>query len=210
MKLNKLALVALIAMAGCSKPAEAPKTDATATATANATNATPAPAGPTASASVTVDGIKIEHAMVRLPANGTSMTAAYVDLVNTNKTALTITGGTADIAKRLELHTHEKGANGMMQMRKVDSFELKTGEELRLAPGGKHIMLFDVKSDLKDGDTAHITLDTKEGKKLTFDAKVMNPPPMGDMPHDMKGMDHDDMKNMPPMGGMPPMDHDKH
>jgi copper(I)-binding protein len=137
-------------------------------------------------AAIEVDGLKLENPRVRLPLGGMDKTAAYVNIHNSTDKVVTIVGGENNLSKRTELHTHEKSADGMMQMRKVDSFEIPAGGDLILEPMGKHIMLFEVKPDLKEGDIAKITLKTADGKKIAFEAPLVidpgKPSTMEDMP----------------------------
>jgi len=62
----------------------------------------------------------------------------------------------------VELHTM-KMEEGVMKMRAVPRIELPAGQAVKLAPGGYHVMLLDLKQQLKPGDTVPITL-TLEGR----------------------------------------------
>jgi hypothetical protein len=46
----------------------------------------------------------------------------------------------------------------VMRMREIGSLELPAGKTVTLAPGGYHLMLMDLKSPLKAGDTIPIKL----------------------------------------------------
>jgi copper(I)-binding protein len=47
---------------------------------------------------------------------------------------------------------------GVMRMRPVARIELPAGKSVRLAPGGLHVMLIDIKQPLKPGDKVPLTL----------------------------------------------------
>ena len=61
---------------------------------------------------------------------------------------------TIDGAARTELHTMDMN-NDIMQMRKVDGYDVGEGEVLILDPMGNHIMVFDRNDDWNEGDVIH-------------------------------------------------------
>ncbi len=48
--------------------------------------------------------------------------------------------------------------NGVMRMRAVDALPLPAQETVTLAPGGYHLMLIDIKQQLKPGDSVPLRL----------------------------------------------------
>ena len=64
---------------------------------------------------------------------------------------------TTNVAKRAEFHTHLLN-NGIMKMRRLSDIEVNSMERVVLEPGGKHIMLFGLKSVLKVGQEFILTL----------------------------------------------------
>jgi copper(I)-binding protein len=57
--------------------------------------------------------------------------------------------------------------NNMMKMQLVDGIDLPAGKTVELASGGYHIMLMQLKRQLKDGETVPLTLVVqKKDKKL--------------------------------------------
>jgi hypothetical protein len=61
------------------------------------------------------------------------------------------------VAGRAEVH--QMGMEGQtMRMQKVDGIDLPAGQTVNLASGGYHIMLFDLKQQLKDGEQVPLTL----------------------------------------------------
>lgn len=121
-------------------------------------------------------GVEVTDARIRAPLGGAAVTAGYVTITNHDSAAVEIIGGSVDMAKTLEMHTHEKGADGMMEMRQVEKFVIAPNDTLVLEPGGKHLMLFDPKAGLKEGDKGHFILTTKSGTPVEFDAIVVTNP----------------------------------
>jgi copper(I)-binding protein len=61
------------------------------------------------------------------------------------------------VAGRVELH--QMAMEGQtMRMRAVESIDLPAGQTVNLASGGYHVMLFDLKRQLKDGEQVPLTL----------------------------------------------------
>ena len=70
---------------------------------------------------------------------------------------------------------HEMKMEGeVMKMGAVPSVELPAGKTVALKPGGYHVMLMDLKQQLKPGDTVPLTLvvEGKDGKKDTLEIKA--------------------------------------
>jgi copper(I)-binding protein len=70
---------------------------------------------------------------------------------------------------------HEMSMQGdTMRMRAVSSLELPAGKAVELKPGGFHLMLMDLKAQLKAGDTVPLTLvvEGKDGKRETLEIKA--------------------------------------
>jgi periplasmic copper chaperone A len=61
---------------------------------------------------------------------------------------------------------------GMMGMREVASVPIPAGETVALAPGGYHIMLIDLVTDLVPGDTFEVTLEFERAGQRTVAAEV--------------------------------------
>jgi copper(I)-binding protein len=73
------------------------------------------------------------------------------------------------VAGRVELH--QMAMEGQtMRMRAVEAIELPPGQTVNLASGGYHVMLFDLKRQLKDGEQVPLTLTVVDaaGKRETL------------------------------------------
>ncbi|MBC3919262.1 copper chaperone PCu(A)C [Undibacterium sp. CY18W] len=81
---------------------------------------------------------------------------------------------TAGIA---EMHKMEMSDN-IMKMRQVDSIDLPAGKTVELKPGGFHIMLMDLKNQIKDGDIVPLVLvvEGKDKKRETLEVKAIAKP----------------------------------
>ncbi|HRP97708.1 MAG TPA: copper chaperone PCu(A)C [Rhodocyclaceae bacterium] len=68
------------------------------------------------------------------------------------------------------VEVHEMRMEGdVMKMRAVQALELPAGRMVELKPGGYHIMLLDLKSQVKEGEVVPVTLivEDKDGQRET-------------------------------------------
>lgn len=86
-----------------------------------------------------------------------------------------LVGVSSPVAGRAELHEMAL-ENNTMRMRQVDAIDLPAGKPVELASGGYHVMLFDLKRQLKAGETVPLTLVVQDGAKkrssVTVEAQV--------------------------------------
>lgn len=106
--------------------------------------------------------VTVEDAWVRAPAPGQKVAGAYLEIVS--RTPLALTGVASASAATAELHSTSM-EGGVMRMRPVARIELPAGKVVKLAPGGLHIMLVNLRQPLKPGDRVPLTL-TVQGADL--------------------------------------------
>ena len=97
---------------------------------------------------------------VRAPQGG-AQAGGGVTISNTGSAPDHLLGGTASGAARIEVHvTSDEG--GTTQMRPVEGgVEIKPGEAVRLAPGGRHLMLIGLTQSFVAGERVEGTLQFK-------------------------------------------------
>lgn len=103
------------------------------------------------------DGLMASDAYIRTMPPGQKNTAAYLKLTNHSDRRCTVTGGKSVLAAKVEIHQHQH-SDGMMKMRPVAALTLQSGETIMFQPGGYHLMLMGVKSQLQAGDSHQIEL----------------------------------------------------
>jgi hypothetical protein len=100
----------------------------------------------------------ITQGWARATPNGAKIGGGYLTIENKGSTSDRLIGGSADVAGKVEVHEMAM-KDGVMTMRPLDKgLTIEPGKTVKLAPGGSHLMLFDLKSPLKQGDTLPITL----------------------------------------------------
>lgn len=116
-----------------------------------------------------VVGLTLEDAWVRAMPPSSSMTAAYVTIVNESDSAYGVIGATADVARVAEIHT-TRSVNGFMQMEQLEGLAVAPGERVELAPGGTHIMLMGLTFMPEPGDTVHLCLQLLGDREICTEA----------------------------------------
>ena len=99
--------------------------------------------------------VKVANAWLRAPAPGQKTAAAYAEVTSAHNAALVGAGSPA--ASRVEMHSSSV-EGGVMRMRALPRIDLPSGQTVKLAPGGLHLMLIDLKQSLKAGDIVPLTL----------------------------------------------------
>ncbi len=127
--------------------------------------------------------ITVTNARVPVPAGANG--AAYMTLANSGDGADRLIGASTNVAEAAELHQSSM-EDGSMAMQQVDGVEIPGGGEAILEPGGYHVMLTGVTSDLAEGDTVDLTLTFDNAGEQTVSAEVV---PIGDMEAGSEGMD---------------------
>ena len=77
------------------------------------------------------------------------------------------------VAGVVEIHEMAMEGN-VMRMRAAPGLELPAGKTVELKPGGYHVMLMDLKQQLKAGETVPLSLvvEGKDGKRQTIEVKA--------------------------------------
>jgi periplasmic copper chaperone A len=137
----------------------------------------------------------ISQAWTRATPKGAKIGGGYLTIENKGTAPDTLIGGSADVALSVQVHEMSM-ENGVMKMRPLEKgLAIDPGKTVKLAPGGYHLMLLDLKSPLKRGDKVPVILEfEKAGKvKLSFDvqgvgAQGPTTTPSSGSKKEMKGM----------------------
>ena len=125
------------------------------------------------SASVGVHAVdlSVNSAYIRTMPPGQTMTAGFLSVTNNSLNHCRLLSGTSAISPRVEFHEH-RHAQGMMQMRKVDSVLVAAGQTVAFSPGTLHIMLFDIDKTLNVGDTTQMEIASDQCGAISFTAET--------------------------------------
>ena len=155
-------------------------------------------AAPACAQEVKAGDIVITQAWSRATPGGAKIGGGYLTIENKGSAPDRLIHCSGDVAGKIEVHEMSM-KNGVMTMRPLDNgLTIEPGKTVKLAPGGFHLMLFDLKNPLKQGDKVPVTLEFEKAGKVTISLDVQGLGAQG--PAGAEKPDGQmDMKNMPGM-----------
>ena len=133
----------------------------------------------------------ITQAWSRATPGGAKIAGGFLTIENKGTTPDRLVSGSADIVGKVEIHEMAMNS-GVMTMRPLDKgLVIEPGKTVKLAPGGYHLMLMDLKQPLKQGDKVPLTLEFEKAGKVALSLDVQGvgaQAPAGEMKHDHPGM----------------------
>ena len=105
-------------------------------------------------------------------ANGES-SAVYMQIENSGASAVVIAAANSAAAHQVEFHRSVL-EDDIARMEKVESLVIPAGEMLELRPGGLHIMLRQLKTDLKPGSSIDLHLELASGEMIQLSIPILN------------------------------------
>jgi copper(I)-binding protein len=157
-------------------------------------------AAPALADDVKAGDLVISQAWSRATPGGAKVAGGYLTIENKGTAADTLVGVSADIAGKAEVHEMAMD-NGVMKMRPLDKgLVIDPGKTVKLAPGGNHLMLQELKGPFKQGDKVPVTLQFEKAGKVavSLDVQGVGAQAPGDAGHS----GHMEMKKMPDHSGM--------
>ncbi|MCK1359953.1 copper chaperone PCu(A)C [Bradyrhizobium sp. 199] len=142
----------------------------------------------------------ISQAWSRATPGGAKVAGGYLTIENKGTAADRLVSVSADIAGKAEIHEMAMD-NGVMKMRPLDKgVAIDPGKTVKLAPGGSHLMLQELKGPFKQGGKVPVTLQFEKAGKVavSLDVQGVGAQAPGDAGHS----GHMDVKKMPDHSGM--------
>jgi periplasmic copper chaperone A len=123
-------------------------------------------------AEVKVGDLVITQAWSRATPGGAKVAGGYLTIENKGSAPDRLIGGSAAVAGKFEVH-EMKMDEGVMTMRPLDKgLEIAPGKSVKLAPGGYHLMLMDLKQPLKQGEQVAVTLQFEKAGAVQLSLEV--------------------------------------
>ena len=114
--------------------------------------------------------VTVTEPWVRGTVQGQMATGAFMKLQSAKEAKLI--EAASPVASVVEIHEMAL-ENNVMRMRAVKSLALPAGRTVELKPGGYHVMLMDLKQQMKEGETVPVTLVVESGgKRETIEVKA--------------------------------------
>ena len=114
----------------------------------------------------------ISQAWSRATPGGAKIGGGYLTIANKGSAPDRLVGASADVAAKVQVHEMTM-KDGVMTMRPLEKgVTIEPGKTVKLAPGGYHLMLFDLKSPLKQGEKLPVTLEFEKAGKVKISLEV--------------------------------------
>ncbi|MGL6060627.1 MAG: copper chaperone PCu(A)C [Bradyrhizobium sp.] len=131
-----------------------------------------ASAAPVRAEDVKAGDLVISQAWSRQTPSGAKVAGGHLTIENKGTAADRLISGSGDVAGKVEVHEMAM-EGGVMKMRPLDKgLVIEPGKTVKLAPGGYHLMLMDLKSQLKQGDKVPMTLEFEKAGKVNVSLEV--------------------------------------
>jgi len=116
-------------------------------------------------------GVSATEPWVRATVAGQQATGAFMKL--TASQALRLVQAGSPVAGLVEIHEMRMDKD-VMRMSAIPGLDLPAGRSVELKPGGYHVMLMQLKQQIRDGETVPITLtfQTPDGKREKLEIKA--------------------------------------
>ena len=117
--------------------------------------------------------VQVKDPWVRATVPQQKVSGAFMQLSSSRDARLV--EARSPVAGAVEIHEMAMDKGGVMRMRPVPGVNLPAGRMVELKPGGYHMMLMDLKRQLKEGDSVPLTLVVEglDKKRETLEVKAM-------------------------------------
>ncbi len=106
-------------------------------------------------------------------ATDSTMTAAFMSLVNPGDVNVSLTGASTSVAMMCQIHEMVKGSDGKAVMQEAkNGVVIPAGSHAHLTPGGFHVMIMGLKQKLPVGSEVTLELKFSNGTTKTVVAPV--------------------------------------
>ena len=127
---------------------------------------------PARSQEIKAGDLVITQPWSRATPGGAKIAGGFLTIENKGAAPDRLISGSGDFAGKVEIHEMAMN-NGVMTMRPLDKgLAIEPGKTVKLAPGGYHLMLMDLKNPLKQGDKVPLTLEFEKAGKVTLSLDV--------------------------------------
>lgn len=105
---------------------------------------------------------------------GGKTSAIYMVIYNQTKQDDRLIAAKTSVADLVEIH-ETRMENDIMKMQKVDGVVIPANGKVELKPGGYHIMLINLKQELKAGEKVPVMLIFEKNGEINLEAEIRTP-----------------------------------
>jgi len=120
------------------------------------------------------NSVVVKDAWARSAIQG-NPTAIYFLIENPTAEDDVLLSASTDVSMMTELHMSSMDAAGVMTMTPQENVPVPANSTVEFKKGGLHVMLMNIKQDLKPGDTVKLTLNFEKAGEMKLDVPVQEP-----------------------------------
>ena len=109
------------------------------------------------------------------PGTAGDNSAVYFVIDNRSTSSDQLLSAACDAAMMTQIHQTTIDASGNASMKEQENVPVTTRGQVNFKPGGLHVMLMDLKQDLKPGDKLSVTLTFEHAGEVKIEALVREP-----------------------------------
>jgi len=128
-----------------------------------------------ASSAPMAEGMMVHDVMASASPLAGGNGAVYFMVMNNTAQADRLIAVESDVAAATELHESVEENNVIRMAPRPDGFEIPAGGSVTLAPGGKHVMLVNLKAPLVEGESFALTLRFQHALALSVTVPILAP-----------------------------------
>jgi copper(I)-binding protein len=129
-------------------------------------------AAPVRADDVKAGDLVISQAWSRATPGGAKVAGGFLTIENKGTAPDRLVAVSAEIAGKAEIHEMTMD-NGVMKMRPLEKgLVIEPGKTVKLAPGGNHLMLQELKGAFKEGEKVPVTLEFEKAGKVAVSLDV--------------------------------------
>ena len=117
------------------------------------------------------DAVAVTNAWIREAVPPATVNAGYMTLVNTGAENVTLVNVESDAFESIDIH-EMVSADGLMTMREIKGLVIPASGRVELAPGGKHLMMRNPRTNIVAGQKIEFTLNFESGSSQTVSVAV--------------------------------------
>ena len=116
-------------------------------------------------------GITVVATWARATPGGAKVAGAFLEIRAEAGVDDRLVAARSPASGTVEIHDHVDDG-GVLKMRRIDGIAIKGAQSVVLKPGGMHVMMFDLKAPLKEGDSVAFTLVFEKAGELQIAVPV--------------------------------------
>lgn len=121
-----------------------------------------------------ISALEVKNVWARASIPSSPNSAAYFEIANSSEQEFVLVSASTTVANNVELHNSFVDEKGISRMTTIDRVVVPAGSTIEFKPGGMHVMLFNLKKPLNQGDKFNLKLIIENSDPIDVECEVRN------------------------------------